>query len=379
MGILRDIIIGAPPAGVTSTADVQAAAGLQPYRVARTAVIPQTQFATTRQDAMAVPAVSRARNLVAGTIASMPFEQFVSDAQTGELAQVMPYPWLRQPEVDVPRSTTIAYTVDSLWFYGRAYWQVTETYAEDGRPARFRWIDPTEVTFDVDLEGRITRYYYRLNPVPASGPGSLVVFTYVDEGLLRRAGQTIKTCVELERAALDFARNPAPSVTIKNTGVDLPAEQVSNLLARWRESRRADGGAVAYLSAALELDTVGFSPKDLAMVEAREFQVAEIARATGIPPALLGASAGSMTYQNVQAERRGLVDLSLQPLISSIEQRLSMDDVTPRGTSVMIVVNDFLRATPIEEAQLLSVLLDRDVITIDEARRRIGQPGGPLT
>ena len=328
---------------------------------------------------MAVPAVSRARNLVAGTIASMPFEQFVSDAQTGELAQVMPYPWLRQPEVDVPRSTTIAYTVDSLWFYGRAYWQVTETYAEDGRPARFRWIDPTEVTFDVDLEGRITRYYYRLNHVPASGPGSLVVFTYVDEGLLRRAGQTIKTCVELERAALDFARNPAPSVTIKNTGVDLPAEQVSNLLARWRESRRADGGAVAYLSAALELDTVGFSPKDLAMVEAREFQVAEIARATGIPPALLGASAGSMTYQNVQAERRGLVDLSLQPLISSIEQRLSMDDVTPRGTSVMIVVNDFLRATPIEEAQLLSVLLDRDVITIDEARRRIGQPGGPLT
>jgi len=114
------------------------------------------------------------------------------------------------------------------------------------------------------------------------------------------------------------------------------------------------------------------------MVDAREFQVAEIARATGLPPAMLGAPAGGMTYSNVQAERRGLVDLALQPYMSAIEQRLSMDDVTPRGTTLMFLPNDFLRANPIEEAQLLSVLLDRDVITIDEARRRIGEPGGPL-
>lgn len=55
-----------------------------------------------------------------------------------------------------------------------------------------------------------------------------------------------------------------------------------------------------------------------------------------------------------------------------------MDDVTPRGTTFMFTPNDFLRATPIEEAQLLSVLLDRQVITIDEARRRVGEVGGPL-
>jgi phage portal protein BeeE len=127
------------------------------------------------------------------------------------------------------------------------------------------------------------------------------------------------------------------------------------------------------------MDSVGFSPKDLMMVEAREFQVLEIARATNLPAALLSANVGSMTYQNVQAERRGLVDLALQPLMSAIESRLSMDDVTPRGTTLMFTPNDFLRATPIEEAQLLSVLLDREVITSDEARRRVGQPGGPLT
>jgi HK97 family phage portal protein len=374
MGLLRDVILGPAPA-----TPARATAALQPFRVSQGALT-ALRASTNRHDAMTVPAVARARNLIAGTIASMPLEMFVQDQATQEIRQVPPVPWVQQPQDDIPRMTTLAYTVDSLWFYGRAYWLVTDVYAEDGRPRRFRWVDPLDITFDVDLNtGLVTRYYYRLNPVPVSGIGSLVVFTSVDEGLLVRAGQTIQTCIELERAALDFARNPAPSVTLKNTGVDLPAEQVQNLLDRWRESRRSSGGAVAYLSAALELDSVGFSPKDLAMVEAREFQVAEIARATNIPPALLGANIGSMTYQNVQAERRGLVDLALQPYMSAIEQRLSMDDVTPRGTTLMFTPNDFLRATPIEEAQLLSVLLDREVITIDEARRRVGEPGGPLS
>jgi HK97 family phage portal protein len=374
MGLIRDILLGQAPATPPAVE-----ASLQPFRVSTS--IERSMFgATNRHDAMTVPAVSRARNLVCGTIASMPLDQFVQDQATREIQQVPPYPWVEQPQVDIPRMTTLAYTVDSLWFYGRAYWLVTEVYAEDGRPRRFQWVDPLKVTFDVDLQsGLVTRYYINLNPTPRSGVGSLVVFTSIDEGLLTRAGQTIRTCIELEKAALDFARFPSPAITLKNSGMDLPADQVQNLLDRWRESRRSSGGAVAYLSSALDMDSVGFSPKDMAMVEAREFQVAEIARATGLPGALLGAPASGMTYQNVQAERRGLVDLALQPYMSAIEQRLSMDDVTPRGTTLMFQHNDFLRATPIEEAQLLSVLLDRDVITSDEARRRVGQPGGPLT
>jgi HK97 family phage portal protein len=374
MGLFRDVILGTPAPAPRPVAQ----ASLQPFRVSRGI---QSAFiaSTNRHDAMTVPAVARARNLIAGTIASMPLEMFITDQSTQERRQVPPLPWVEQPQIDIPRMTTLAYTVDSLWFYGRGYWMVTEVYAEDGRPRRFRWVDPLDVTFDVDLQtGLVTRYYVKLNPTPLTGVGSLVVFTSIDEGLLIRAGQTIRTCLELERSALEFARNPAPSITLKNTGMDLPADQVQALLDRWRESRRAAGGAVAYLSAALEMDSVGFSPKDLAMVEAREFQVFEIARATGLPAALLSANVGSMTYQNVQAERRGLVDLALQPYMSAIEQRLSMDDVTPRGTTLMFTPNDFLRATPIEEAQLLAVLLDREVITSDEARRRVGEPGGPL-
>jgi hypothetical protein len=373
-----DVILGRPSAPVEGPSNV-AASAVQSLRVSD--AIRQAQLlGATRSEAMSVPAIARARNLIAGTIAGMPLLAYVDDEQTGTNVEVPRLPWMRQPEVDTPRATTLAYTVDSLLFYGRGYWRVTDVYREDGRPRAFEWIDPTLVTFDIDIEtGKITRYYVNLSPVPASGIGSLVVFSSLDEGILIRGGQTIKAAFELEAATVNYARNPAPSITLKNTGMDLPSEQVEKLLSRWRESRRSSGGSVAYLSAALDMSSVGFSPKDMMLVDAREYQVAEIARLTGIPPWYLGAdTGGSMTYSNVNSTRRDLLDFSLHPYVSAIEQRLSMDDVTPRGTHVSFSFTDFLRSSPIERAQLYNALVPLGILTPEEARQlEDTAPGGP--
>ncbi len=58
----------------------------------------------------------------------------------------------------------------------------------------------------------------------------------------------------------------------------------------------------------------------------------EIARACNLPEYYVGGNAaGSMTYSNVTAERRSLIDLSLRPLMTCITQRLSDNDITPRA------------------------------------------------
>ena len=140
MGLLRDVILGPAPAK-----PAPATAALQPFRVSG-GIQSTLRFGTTRHDAMTVPAVARARNLIASTIASMPLEMYVTDLETRERREVAPLPWVEQPQADIPRMTTLAYTIDSLFFYGRAYWLVTETYAEDGRPRKFRWVDPLDIT-----------------------------------------------------------------------------------------------------------------------------------------------------------------------------------------------------------------------------------------
>jgi HK97 family phage portal protein len=159
--------------------------------------------------------------------------------------------------------------------------------------------------------------------------------------------------------------------------MDLPADQVESMLTRWRESRK--NSAVGYLSSALSIQTHGFSPADMTLVDARRFQVEEAARLTGIPAWYLGADTGSsMTYSNLNSSRRDFIDFSLAPFETAIEQRLSMEDVVPRGHHVQFSFTDFLRSTPIERAQLYDSLIRNGILTPEEARDMERHQGGPI-
>jgi HK97 family phage portal protein len=97
--------------------------------------------------------------------------------------------------------------------------------------------------------------------------------------------------------------------------------------------------------------------------------VSEIARLMGIPEWYLGAAAGgSMTYSNVTDERKTLVDFSLRPIMTAIEQRLTLDDITLRGTSVRFNLDDFLRGNAKDRADIYTKLIPLGVLTVDEAR-----------
>ena len=332
--------------------------------------------AMSRRDAMTVPAIARARNIIAGTIAGLPLTMYRDT--DGQRVTDRPA-WLRQPDPLVPRQTTMASTIDSLLFYGQAYWQVIDVYAESGRPLRFRWIDPTRVGYKVDRTGTIVeRYQVDGHDVPNSGLNSLVVFSGFDDGLLNRAARTIRTAIELERAALTYAETPAPSLALKNSGADLPSSKIDELLVRWKAARQSN--AVAYLSSAVDVQKVGFSPTELALNEARDQTVQELARAVGIPPWYLGADTGTgMTYSNVGNARRDLIDFSLKTFMDAVTQRLSLDDVTPRGTHISYELAEFTRSSPIERAQLAQALIPLGVVTPEEWRATEDlAPGGPL-
>ena len=122
--------------------------------------------------ALQVPAVARCRNLIAGVISSIDLELY--NKTTGkELESPV---WLDQPDIRQPRSVTIAYTVDSLLFYGVAYWRVTALYY-DGFPAGFEWIANTRVTMTTNKDGtEVQSYSIQGEVCPMSGIGSLVTF-----------------------------------------------------------------------------------------------------------------------------------------------------------------------------------------------------------
>jgi HK97 family phage portal protein len=317
----------------------------------------------TRQMALSVPAIKRCRDLISGTISSIPLEYYKKS--TGEM--IAAPKWVEQPSKHQPLFETLYFTLDSLLMYGQAFWQITEVYAEDGRMARANWIANTRVGFLTDpATNFITQYNIDGKPVPMTGIGSLITFQK-DEGILNVGALTIKAALDAQRAASIALQTPSATGFLKNTGADLPPSEVSGLLAAWKRARQNNN--TAYLTSTIDYQTIGFSPKDMAYQDAIQGLATECARLCSVDPYYVSASMNqSMTYSNVNEERKQLVALTLQPYVSAIESRLSMDDISTTGHYVKFCLDDtFLRTEPMERLLVVEKMLALGLITTEQA------------
>lgn len=331
------------------------------------ALAPFNFFRVSRADAMQVPAVARARNIICGTIGTLNLQAY--SEITG--AKIGLKPLLKQPDPALPFSITITFLVEDLMFHGHAFMQVLALDLEDGRPSQARRIDPTTITFTTNINTNEINngFYLNNNLLPTTGIGSLIMFTSFDEGILNRGGRTISTALKLEEAVQRMASEPNPTMVIKNTGVDLPPEQVTSLLASWKQARVTRN--TAYLSGPLDVTTFGYDATQMQLTESRMNTASEIARLCNIPAWYLNAESASATYSNVVSERRSLVDFSLRPFLSAIEQRFQMNDLTPRGQEIKFDLDDYLRGNPLEQVEVLGKLLELGIIDISEAREKM--------
>jgi HK97 family phage portal protein len=317
----------------------------------------------TRQQALQVPSIKRCRDLICGTIASIPLEYYKKS--TGE--KIAAPRWVEQPSKAQPRFETLYFTLDSLLMYGVAYWVITETYLEDGRMANAEWVANSRVTFVTDsTNSYVTEYYLDGKPLPMSGLGSLITFQK-DEGILAVGGTTIKAALDAQNASSIALQTPSAVGFLKNTGADLPPSEVSGLLAAWKRARNNNG--VAYLTSTIDYQTIGFSPKDMAYQDAIQGLATECARLCSVDPYYVSASMNtSMTYSNVVEERKQLVALTLQSYVSAVEARLSMDDISTTGHYVKFALDDtFLRTEPMERLLVLEKMLALGLITTEQA------------
>jgi HK97 family phage portal protein len=366
MGAIRDFLFpsvtAAKPAMVT---DVQAAY-LQPLQNLDYFSVLGTPVSITRQLAMSVPSVARARNIICGTIGSLPLTTF--NRITGDY--VDPHRVINQPDPRVAGFVIYNWLAEDIWMYGAGYGQVLEMYSatDGGRVRAWTRIRPSRVTVDTDIQtDSITGYKVDGKPVPVNGVGSIIRFDGPDEGLLHRAGKTIQAAVYLENAAVNYAKEPAPTMVLKSNGTNLTAERISSLLSAWKTARQSR--STAFLNADVDLKEFGFDPKTMQLTEGRQYVALELSRACGIPAYFLSAETTSMTYTNAVNERRSLVDFSLRPILKAIEERLSLPDFVPNPVMVRFDLDDFLRGNPLERAQVYEILNRIGAMSVEQIQR----------
>ena len=315
--------------------------------------------------ALQVPTVSKCRQLICGTIAGIPLSLY--NKKTGE--ELGSPIWLDQPDIRQPRSVTMAYTIQSLLFFQIAYWEVTATYSDDGRPARFAWVSNERVTPKLNDRNTEVSYYTVDNEVrPMSGLGSLITFQSLQPGVLATGGRTIRAALDLEKASAIAAQTPIPSGYLKNSGADLPESQVQGILAAWKAARNSRG--TAYLTSTLDYSTTSFSPSEMMYDTAKQTLSTEICRLMNTPAYMASSDANkSMTYQNILDARKEFYAYTLAPFVCAVEDRLSMDDITNANNLVRFKSDEtFLRADATARLEVIEKMLALNLITLDQAK-----------
>ena len=360
MGFFRDLV------GLTPKTDIKAELAPPVITDPFTYYSQFTPFqSVSRAEAIGVPAIMRCRNLIATTIGVMELETY-SKATKEELPNL---PWTNQLSKSAPNSIIITALVDALLFYGTAYLECTEVYQDDNRPARFDFVNNTRVQVQLNKNNTFVDFY-TVDGVerPSSGIGSLITFQSPIDGILHAGARILRAAIDLEKAAANAAAAPTPAGIIKNNGADLGEKEVAGLLAAWRRSRAER--STAYLTSSLDFQPTSFSPKDMTYNDSLQYMACQLARLCNVPAYYISADQNnSMVYANVHDERRQFVSLSLQPYISAIENRLSMDDLTPNTQFVAFDMDSgFLRANPLERLAVIEKMLTLDLITVEQAR-----------
>jgi len=122
-----------------------------------------------------------------------------------------------------------------------------------------------------------------------------------------------------------FASGAHPDVALKVPG-KMTQEQIDNLRRIWASKY---GGAhnaslPIVLTEGTDLKEVTLSAQDSQLIEARRFQVADIARAFGVPPHMVGETDKSTSWgSGIEQQGIGFVQYTLAPHLNRIEQEIN--------------------------------------------------------
>jgi HK97 family phage prohead protease/HK97 family phage major capsid protein len=333
----------------------------------------------SRAEALQVGAVVRARNLIAGTLATLPVEMIAPGKRP------LDWPLFAQPDPDVAKSVVLAYTFEDLLFEGEAWWRVIER-GPGNWPTRAQHVPWGSVHVG---GGAGLPSVQRITPDqsdPRDGDvfidGMLVPdidvihFLSPNPPLLVHAARAIRTALVLEQTVEMYTREPQPlGYFKKREGVDSPSDlDIQKIIDDWDEARRRKAWGYA---GGLEPVPLSWNPQQMELVGQRREAVLEIARHAGVDPEDFGVSTTSRTYANIEQRRQDKLAFTLGAYVSAFQDRLSMQDVAPPRHHARVNFGGFLRTDTLGRYQAYEIGTRVGAITEDEIRALEDRP--PLT
>ena len=151
-------------------------------------------------------------------------------------------------------------------------------------------------------------------------------------------------------------------------------EEVEKIRMNWKRLHGSDGNSgLAILKGNMNYQPIGTSAAESQMLEARLFNVSEIARFFNISPVLLGDLTKS-SYSTIEAAQLEFITHTLYPFISMFESELNRKLCHDTNVKIDFDESFLIRTDKSAQANYLNTLVKGGILSINEARAQLGLP-----
>lgn len=334
-------------------------------------------IAVTAAEAMRVPVVANAIQLISEAVASL--DVFVKRIEAGKETDDQAHkllPLLRD-EVNGWTSSFEFFrqiVIDALTLDQGGMAVVVRS--SDDRPLEIIRYMPGILVVDIDqTTGERT---YKLNAQIIPAQDVIHLLPPLGRAPLTLAREAIGVAIALERhAARLFSRGARPSGALKFPK-GLGEDSVKKIIAAWRATHEGENatGKTAVLADGAEFEAFTFNSTDAQFLENRRFQIEELARIFNIPAPMVG-DLSRATWSNSEQKGREFLGYTLEAWLKGLEGALRRALFLPeeRGSHVIRFDRDDLtRADLATRATVINSLISSRTINPNEGRDWLGLP-----
>lgn len=304
-----------------------------------------------------------------------------------------PVAWMinPQPEVYSGWIEAMKQVVISYWGGGEAFLWATSRYSDNTVRT---WVMLNPEWVEVEMEGQVRHYYMGTKEAGPEITSDLLHLRYASwPGVPRGIGpmdalmDNIAGVEALEAYQSNLAvRGGIPWGVLTSPG-NLTREQAEEQRTAYVNARMSAMGAPAVLSGGVTLTPFTISPKEMALLELRQFDEARIATILGVPSTLMALPSGgdSMTYRNAESIYDFHWRAYLRPKAAAITEAISQWSMT-RGQHLELDRDEYTRPALDQRAVIYNTLFNiydpstgERALTIDEIRNeeRFGEYDEP--
>ncbi|MGG1481931.1 phage portal protein [Bacillus smithii] len=340
-------------------------------------ISPSRSYSVTEEQALSIPAVKSCVELITSSIAQLPIYLYEENSN-GEVNKI------NDSRVDLLNDKSNQFEtgyktkkmiVKDLLFYGKAYLYKANNKLHYLPADKIR---EEKYTNDGITIGKIDFVYSSPVKTVTLSSDELIIFDAGNDGILVDGSDVLEQALNELEYSKNILKNGALPIGILKASSRLTQSAIDRLRSAWENLYvgTSKAGKTIILEEGLEYEPISMNPNDLQLNETSKTTLSSICRLFNLPEAMINSNANK--YSSLEMQNIQFLQYTVAPIINVIESSLNdelLNDFEKRsGFYFRFDTSEILRTTEKEKVDVVTTLVDKGLISFNEARSKLDMP-----